>query len=220
MPTSVDAGRRAPRRDAAENRESLLAAAAGALAEASDASLEAIARSAGLTRRAVYGHFANRDELVIALVDRGTRRLNRIATGVHHPDAPVALALLGARLWDAVEHVRLLAAMAVRDPYVDRVAAALAPVRAELLAIVERGGRDGSLRGDVPPAVLARLIEQSALAVLAEAGRPAAELAAGDARRLVMLAVLGTAGLSWTEAGELIQTTTELAPEPAEATAP
>jgi AcrR family transcriptional regulator len=213
MPTSVDAGRRAPRRDAVVNRESLLAAAAATLAESADASLDAIARAAGLSRRSVYGHFANRDELVLALVDAGAERLNATAAAVDHDDAAVAIALLGARLWDAVEHVRLLAAMAVREPYVHRVAIALEPVRVRLRELVETGAAQGVVRADMPADVLAHLIERSALAVLGEAAASAeASAHALDTRRLVMLAVLGTAGLSWRDAGALIDATPALVP--------
>jgi hypothetical protein len=49
--SDIDAGGRTPRRDATANREALLAAAAAALGEASDASLERITAAAGLTRR-------------------------------------------------------------------------------------------------------------------------------------------------------------------------
>lgn len=248
MPTSVEAGRRGPRRDATANREALLAAAAATLAESADASLETIARNAGLSRRAVYGHFANRDQLVLALIERGAERLNRTAATVDHEDPLVAIALLGARLWDTVEHVRLLAAMAVREPYVHGVAAALAPVRARLCGFVGRAAALGVGRRDVPEQLLTRLIEQAALAVLVETAetntvppstahaeprtRPDPTIAVApamgpvtgsapttpmptsttDPRRLVMLVVLGTAGLSWRESGGLIDATSELAP--------
>lgn len=218
MPPVTDVERRTPRRDAAENREALLTAAATALAEASDASLETIAAAAGLTRRAVYGHFAGRDELVLALIERGTDRLNAVAATVEHDSTPVAIALLGSRLWGAVEHVRLLAGMALAEPYVERVAVALAPVRERLVELVARGARDGSLRGDIPPGLLARLIEESALAVLLEAARTG--ISDDEGRRLVMLSVLGTAGLGWREAGALIDHTPELADDPAAAGTP
>jgi AcrR family transcriptional regulator len=214
MPSDTDAGRRAPRRDAAENREALLTAAAAALAASPDASLEAIAADAGLSRRAVYGHFANRDELILALIDRGAARFNAVAAEVDHPDASVALALLGTRLWHAIEHVRLLARIALREPYVDRVAEAVAPVRARLGELVARGAADGTVRSDIRPSVLARLIEEAAIAVLVEAA--ARELDDEEGRRLVMLAVLGTAGLSWREAGALIAANPELSREASE----
>ncbi|GAA2034257.1 hypothetical protein GCM10009819_18070 [Agromyces tropicus] len=211
MPSDTDAGRRTPRRDAAENREALLNAAVATLAADPEASLEAIAAAAGLSRRALYGHFAGRDELIAALIDRGAERLVAAAGTIDHADATVAMALLGARLWDAVEHVRLLAQVALRRPYVERAASALAPVRERLAALVERGVADGSVRSDIRPAVLARLVEESALAVLAEAARVG--LPHDEGRRLVMLAALGTAGLSWREAGALITDTPELTEE-------
>lgn len=209
MPPVTDVERRTPRRDAAENREALLSAAATALAEASDASIETIAAAAGLTRRAVYGHFAGREELVLALIERGTDRLNAVAATVEHDSTPVAIALLGSRLWGAVEHVRLLAGMALAEPYVERVAVALAPVRERLVELVARGASDGSLRDDIPAGLLARLVEESALAVLLEAARTG--ISDDEGRRLVMLSVLGTAGLGWREAGALIERTPELA---------
>ena len=122
--------------------------------------------AAGLTRRAFYGHFANRDALVLAVIDVGAERLNAVAAATDHPHAPAAIALLGARLWGAVEHVRLLAGMAVREPYAAHAAEALQPVRDRLRVLVERGIAEGTVRPDIRPATLARLIEASAIAVL------------------------------------------------------
>ena len=211
MPSDIDAGRR-PRRDATANREALLAAAADALGEASDAPLERITSAAGLTRRAFYGHFANRDELVVAVIDVGAARLNAIAAETDAPHAPTAIALLGARLWGAVEHVRLLAGMAVREPYATHAAEALTPVRERLRALVERGVAEGTVRPDIRADVLARLIESAAIAVLLEAA--VTGIADLEGRRLVMLAVLGTAGLSWQDSADLIDTAPALAAPP------
>jgi AcrR family transcriptional regulator len=208
MPSDIDAGRR-PRRDATANREALLAAAADALGEASDAPLERITSAAGLTRRAFYGHFANRDELVLAVIDVGAARLNAIAADTDDPYAPTAVALLGARLWGAVEHVRVLAGMAVREPYAAHAAEALAPVRERLRALVERGVAEGAVRPDIRADVLARLIESAAIAVLLESA--VTGIADAEGRRLVMLAVLGTAGLSWQDSADLIDTAPALA---------
>ncbi|GAA1507932.1 AcrR family transcriptional regulator [Agromyces terreus] len=213
MPTITEEVRRAPRRDAAANREALLAAASATLNEHPDAGLEAIAAAAGLTRRAVYGHFAGRDELIAALIDSGAARLNHIAATVDHPHTPTAVALLGARLWHALEHVRLMAAMAVREPHVEQAARALAPVRERLGALVERGIDDGTLRADLAADTLARLIERSAIAVLLEAS--VARLTDAEGHRLVMLSVLSTAGLDWRAAGALIAAAPELAFEAA-----
>ena len=141
MTSATVGARRAPRRDAEENRTALLDAATTALGSDPDASLEAIAAAAGLSRRAVYGHFANRDDLVAASVARGAVRLADATADIERDDARVALALLGARLWDAVEQVRVLASLAVRGPSLAVVGEALAPVRARLH--VDRDGRCG-----------------------------------------------------------------------------
>jgi AcrR family transcriptional regulator len=215
MPTVTEEVRRAPRRDAAANRESLLAAASATLNAHPDAGLEAIAAAAGLSRRAVYGHFAGRDELIAALIHSGATRLNDIAAHVDHPHTPTAIALLGARLWHAVEHVQLLAAMAVREPHVERAASALAPVRERLGSLVARGVADDTLRTDMPAQTLARLIERAAIAVLLEAS--VSGLTDAEGHRLVMLSVLSTAGQGWREAGALIAAAPELAFPPADA---
>ncbi|UOE43108.1 TetR/AcrR family transcriptional regulator [Agromyces larvae] len=203
MPSVTDAERRAPRRDAVANREAILIAAARVLAESPDAPLDAVAAAAGLSRRALYGHFRDREALVRALIAHGADRLNAVARSAIGGDERVALALLGARIWEEVEQVRVVARLAVSDAYVQLAAEALAPLRSTIRGIVERGILSGSLRGDLPPGLLARLIEESAIAVLAESVRSGLDRAQGAG--LVMLSVLSTVGLGWREAGALIE---------------
>ena len=67
MNTVTDATR-APRRDRARNREALLAAARGAFAEHGlGASLQQIARDAGVAIGTLYRHFPTRDDLLVAV---------------------------------------------------------------------------------------------------------------------------------------------------------
>ncbi|MDN4596937.1 TetR/AcrR family transcriptional regulator [Leifsonia virtsii] len=206
MPTEST---RAPRRDAAANREALLGAAAASLNEDIDASLESIAARAGLSRRAVYGHFATRDELLVEVFTRGARRLAALLDPVSHPDPLVEIALFGATLWAEVEHVRVSAALAVRGPHRDLVGTALDPARERLRETVRRGMESGRIRTDLDRETVTRLIENAAVSVLDEATR--ARLTPEAGHRLVMLAGLGAAGLGWREAGELIASTPELA---------
>lgn len=194
-PTS---GSRAPRRDAAENRVALLEAARLALRSDPDASLETIAATAGLTRRSVYGHFATRDELVNAVVVAGAERVASSITAVQGDDPLTTIALIGDVLWAQVDHVRIMAPLAVRGPLRAVTAAALEPVRTLLLRTVEAGVADGSIRPDIDAGVLARLVESTAVGVLEEATRSGLSTSAG--RRLVMLATLGAVGLSWQDA--------------------
>lgn len=199
---------RAPRRDAAENRAALLAAARVVLNRDPDAGLDAIAAEAGLTRRAVYGHFANRDALLQELVTQGTARVAAALVSVDHPQPLVRLALIASRMWQEVESVRVMTLFAVRGPFQALVAEQLKPVRRQLLDAVRDGARHG-VRTDIAPETLARLVEGSAIAVLDEATR--AQLSATSGRRIAMLAVLGMVGLDAASAARLIDTTPVLA---------
>jgi len=198
---------RAPRRDATENRAALLAAARVVLNRDPDAGLDAIAAEAGLTRRAVYGHFANRDALLLELVVQGTSRVVDALVAVDHLQPLVRIALIASRMWHEVEAVRVMTLFAVRGPFQAQVAERLRPLRRHLSDTVREGARHG-VRTDIPADTLARLIEGAAIAVLDEAGR--SRMAAAAARRLAMLAVLGMAGLDAAAANRLIDETPEL----------
>jgi AcrR family transcriptional regulator len=198
---------RAPRRDATENRAALLAAARVVLNRDPDAGLDAIAAEAGLTRRAVYGHFANRDALLLELVVQGTSRVVDALVAVDHPHPLVRIALIASRMWQEVDAVRVMTLFAVRGPFQAQVAERLRPLRRHLSDAVREGARHG-VRTDIPADTLARLIEGAAITVLDEAGRT--RMAATAARRLAMLAVLGMAGLDASSANTLIDQTPEL----------
>jgi len=75
--TETDAPTRAPRKDAARNREALLAAAGEVYAErgADDASLDEIARRAGVGIGTLYRHFPSRDALNEAVYRREVESL-------------------------------------------------------------------------------------------------------------------------------------------------
>ncbi|UFS58888.1 TetR/AcrR family transcriptional regulator [Subtercola endophyticus] len=197
-----------PRRDAAENRIAILESARVLLNRDPEASLEAIAAGAGLSRRSIYGHFATRDELIGEIQTLGGQRVTAALAHIDHIDSRVAIALIGARLWSEVENVRVMAQLAVRGPQRATFAETLRPVRSKLLAIVERGIVARELRGDMDALTLANLIEGAALSVLDEAIR--ANLSNADGHRLVMLATLGTAGLSWHEAAAVVKHHPEL----------
>jgi len=83
---------RAPRTGAEDRRRQLLDTAEALLATGgSDAlRMDHVARAAGVTRPVVYGHFTNRDGLVVALLERHSQRLSE-----HE-----ALATVGATSFD------------------------------------------------------------------------------------------------------------------------
>lgn len=197
--TTLDPAPRRPRRDARENRVGILVAATETIARDPHASIDAIARSAGLTRRALYGHFEDRDALIREVVASGARRFNDIALRVDDSDPRLALARLASLLWQEASHVQVAAAIALDDAHVHQTADALAPLRRTVVAIVRRGQDDDLLRTDVAAPTLARLIEETARAVITRM-----DASSPEARSLAVRAVLSIAGMSWREADALL----------------
>lgn len=195
---------RAPRRDAALNRAAVVSAAQTLFASDPTASIDAVARAAGLSRRTVYGHFADRDALIEELLLSGADRFNDISAGIENEaehDAPLALARLTARLWSEAARVQVAAMIALDDAHVERTAEVLAPLRRRIVALVRTGQDAGTLRTDIAAPTLARLIE--------EAGRAAVTRLDGTSEAsgpLAVRAVLGVAGLSWRETDRLLTT--------------
>ncbi|WP_350350598.1 helix-turn-helix domain-containing protein [Microbacterium sp. A8/3-1] len=190
---------RAPRRDSVENRAGILDAARATLANDPHASVDVIARSAGLSRRTLYGHFDDRDALIRELISSGAQRFNAIATSVDDHDSRIALARLAARLWQEAAHVQVAAALALDESHVEHTAAALAPLRRTVAALARRGQEDGSFRTDLAAPTLARLIEEMARTVVSRT-----DAASTGAANVAVRTVLSIAGLSWREADELL----------------
>lgn len=204
---------RRPRKDAAANRAGILRAAATTLATDPSASIDQIARAAGLSRRALYGHFDDRHALLTELIMGGSQRFNAIAASIDDTDAPLALARLTARLWTEAAHVQIAAALALTEAHVEETAAALAPLRRTVAAIVRGGQEVGTLRTDITAPTLARLIEEAAR--LAVSRIDASSPAATD---LAVRAVLSIAGLSWRETEALLATHPDIVADAARST--
>lgn len=197
---------RAPRSDARANRESILAAAREALAQDPRASIDLIARTAGLSRRALYGHFDDRAALIDELIATGAQRFNAIAVTTTSDDPRLDLARLAARLWHAAEHVQLIAAIALDEEHVASTATALAPVRQVLAEIVRRGQAEATLRTDMDAETLARIIEEGARTFVDRAPAFSGARPDVDTASIAVRAVLSLAGLSWHEGDELLRT--------------
>lgn len=199
------AGRRARRADATANREALLTAAQALLATDPHASLDAIAQSAGLSRRALYGHFADRESLLREVIARGALRFNAIAAQTDDPDPRVALAQLAARLWREASAVRASANIALDDAHVAQTVQALAPLRRRVRALVADGVASGAFRGDMSPGLLVFLVERTGRATLREL-RPTA----GDGAETVVRVVLSIVGVPWGEQATLLHAHPEI----------
>ncbi len=204
MPTAVSS-----RRDALRNRAALVAAATTLIARDPHVSVGAIAEAAGVSRRAVYGHFPDRDALVAELVRSGAERFNLIAASLPDDEpAPLALARLTARLWDEAAQVQVAASLALDDAHIAHTGLILAPLRRRLAAEVSRGQDDGTLRTDIAASTLARLVEETARMAVTRL-----DAASPQARSIAVRSVLGIAGLSWRDAAELLAAHPELAEE-------
>ncbi|HLT66369.1 MAG TPA: TetR/AcrR family transcriptional regulator [Microbacterium sp.] len=183
------------RRDAVANRQALLDAAAELLRQDPQASIDAIATAAGLTRRAVYGHFPSRDALLEELLERGAARISGTLDGIRHDDPATQIAILASAIWRAIADIKLVVQMLVHGPFERLVGDAIAPVRRALLDAVERGAADGSFRQDQDPSLTSLLIERTALAMLDVA--VARRLDDEQAQRMLAASALGIAGLDW-----------------------
>jgi AcrR family transcriptional regulator len=77
------------RSDARRNRDAILAAALEALTASPDASLNAIAKRAGVANATLYRHFPTREELVLATYEQEVRRLVDAAGSLLQEQAPI-----------------------------------------------------------------------------------------------------------------------------------
>jgi AcrR family transcriptional regulator len=140
------------RSDAQRNKDQILAAAVRALTKDAHATLEGIARAAGVGIGTLYRHFPTRAALVEAAWRNEVEKLCQLAPGLlaqHRPD--LALARFLDRLIDdlltkqgMLEAMRevVTAGPAHLNPSLAMFAAAIAP-------IIEAGKSDGVLRDDV-----------------------------------------------------------------------
>ena len=87
------------RSDARRNRDAILAAALEALTESPDASLNAIAKRAGVANATLYRHFPTREELVLATYQHEVEKLVDAADSLLEQQQPIdALSIWVERL--------------------------------------------------------------------------------------------------------------------------
>lgn len=159
---------RAMRADARRNHERLLTEARAAFAEhGTDASLEDVARRAGVGIGTLYRHFPNRDALVSAVFEDAVGEL--LARSRQLLDAPEPCAALVTWLRETVTHAgeyRGLARslMAVPADGSSALARCSDPIRQAGGALLARAQQAGSVRADVAIADLLQLTHAIALA--------------------------------------------------------
>ncbi|MFG2496923.1 TetR/AcrR family transcriptional regulator [Streptomyces sp. NPDC048441] len=185
-----------PRRaDARRSRASILDAAVQLLNAEPDASMEGIAKAAGVTRQTVYAHFPSREQLLTAVLDRVTEEAVAAMDAVDPDSGPAADALL--RLLDATARTAGRYPVLLRtidsppvSPLDDHERHA--PVAERLKRVIQRGQETGEFDSHLSPDWLVTVTIKLGHAAAGEVdtGRmPDAE--ATEALRISLLRVLG-----------------------------
>ncbi len=137
------------RADAERNVRAIIDAAIVLLAAEPDASMERVAAAAGVGRATVYRHFASREHLVRAILERALQdaRDAVLSSRPQEGTAREALDRAVQSLLKVADRYRLVRAIAPHDAQMRQRAE---EVGAPLTAIFERGQREGEFRSDLP----------------------------------------------------------------------
>jgi AcrR family transcriptional regulator len=140
---------RQPRKDAVRNRALLLEAAARAFREQGlDASVNAIAKDAGVNVATLYRHFPTKDDLVAAVLDTILEPVASARDLALAADGSVLEAFVREAVRQQESHHGLVDALA-RDPaMVPALSRLREPAVAIVAPVVERAHADGDLRPD------------------------------------------------------------------------
>jgi AcrR family transcriptional regulator len=191
------------------NRRRILDVALAELLRDPDASMDQIARAAGVVRRTVYGHFPSREALISTLVDGAVETLadadTRARDAVTDPAEAVARSVLA--IWEIADRYRLLVALAQRTVTVQGIRERLAPLREGKVRLLQEGLDKGVFHSPLPAPALAYVHEQMLFAVM-EAVNDGL-LTAREAGRSATVAVLTAAGVPASTATALVARVSE-----------
>ncbi|MEU9992823.1 TetR/AcrR family transcriptional regulator [Streptomyces sp. NPDC048045] len=195
MQTNDTLGSTPQRTDAHWNRRRILAAARRKLGDDPDVSLDSIARTAGVARRTLYGHFSSRQRLVAELTREAGRALQQAFGAPPATDAdPIeTMTRMVLAAWAVGDQYRMLISLGRRHPGDETIRAALAPARREAIATIRRGQHRGVFADHVPAPVLAQALEALLLALAAENTACAWADPTGEAAATAFLVAAGVA---------------------------
>lgn len=153
---------RKPRADSLRNRERLIEAAKAAFAQTGpDASLDEIARRAGVGIGTLYRHFPNRDAIVEAVYRREVQQLADAASALLAASAPGEALHGWMRLFvDYIVTKKVIAPAlgALVGGTADLYAASGAMITGAMSLLVEKAATAGDIRSDVDPNDLLRAL--------------------------------------------------------------
>ncbi|MFF3500104.1 TetR/AcrR family transcriptional regulator [Streptomyces sp. NPDC003247] len=199
-PTSPSAAQQ--RADA--NRRRILDVAVVELLRDPDASMEQIARAAGVVRRTIYGHFSNRETLVTAIVEEAVEAVQAAhlagIAGIDDPARAVASAMLS--VWRVTDRYRLLLSLAQSAVTMQGIRERLALVHESGAQVLRRGLDEGRFRTPLSDRVLVYVLEQIIFSLM-EAVNDGL-LDSGEASRAAPITFLSAAGVPADEAAALV----------------
>ena len=140
------------RATAERNVQAILDAAELILSRDEEVSMSAVAAEAGVSRQTLYAHFAERDRLLGAVVERAVARWVA-ATEQVEPHRGPALEALGRLVevgWQEISRSSHVARAASSELGAETVRSAHEAGVHLLRRLVRRGRREGSFRSDVP----------------------------------------------------------------------
>ena len=196
-PAQPQPGRRRQRSDARHSIAAILGAASETLRARPDASVDDIARAAGVSRQTVYAHFPTREALLDAVIEHATAEVTAAFDTAGLDDLPPAAALV--RLLDTGWQVTARYPFVWHLPAVsaEQDASRHAPILDRMLELIRRGQESGDLDATLPPGWL--LIASLALGRAAEQEVKAGRMTIEEATTAVhhsFLRLLGVADSS------------------------
>jgi len=142
--------RRRQRSDARQSIAAVLDAAIRTLGSRPDASVDEIARAAGVSRQTVYAHFPSRDALIDAVIEQASTEFTVLldSAGPGQASPAQALTALLEAGWQIAARYPFLWLQPAVDPGKD--AERHAPILGRMLEIVRRGQASGDFDASVP----------------------------------------------------------------------
>jgi TetR/AcrR family transcriptional repressor of mexCD-oprJ operon len=143
-------GRR--RADATRNIAAILEAGLACLGDSAEVNMAEIARTAGVGRVTLYGHFPSKEALVDAVVAHAIGRANAALDDVDLASgpAPQALARLATSSWQILNQHRQLMVAGQRHLGAARMRTHHDQAMARVEELIARGQTDGTIRTDLP----------------------------------------------------------------------